>query len=221
MHRSSIEYRTKDHVITNYNRISKWYDAVAGRSESRLRKAGLIQLNATEGETILEIGFGTGHSIVEIAEAIGASGKVYGIDISDRMLGLAQARAAATGNSDRIVLSCGNALTLPYPDDSFDALFMSFTLEVFGQQEITALLRQCKRVIKQGGRICVVAMSARGRHTIMMEIYEWAHHTFPNTIDCRPIDTEQLLHNAGFLPMKQSISTFWGLSVEIVLSRKP
>jgi len=216
-----MDIRTKDHISENYNRISKWYDAVAGRNESQLRKAGLIQLDATHGETILEIGFGTGHSIVEIAQAVGVSGKVYGIDVSDRMLELAQARAAATGHGNRIILSCGNALILPYADNSFDALFMSFTLEVFEEEQVTAFLHQCKRVIRPDGRICVVAMSARGRHTIMMKVYEWAHRAFPNTIDCRPIDAEQLLLNAGFRTIKQYISSFWGLSVEIVESRKP
>jgi len=212
--------RAKAQTIHNYNRISRWYDAIAGVSERRLREAGLRQLNAKQGETILEIGYGTGHCTLEIAKAVGDSGKVCGIDISDRMYGIARERATAAGIGDRIELCCGDALTLPYPNETFNGLFMSFTLELFGLTDIDKVLQQCKRVLKQDGRLCTVAMSSQGKHGIMMRIYEWAHTQFPKTVDCRPIYAEQLLHSAGFVVSDATVISFWGLSIEIVRSRK-
>ena len=218
--KQSMATDTKERIINNYNRISKWYDAIAGRSEKQLRRAGLHQLHAMPGETILEIGFGTGHSLVEIAEAVGTSGKVYGIDISDRMLEIAEARVVAAGYVDRIQLQCIDALALPYPEKHFDGLFISFTLEVLEPSEMGLLLLQCKKVIRTDGRICVVGMSTKGKRGTMMKLYEWARVKFPNTVDCRPINVGELLTAAGFEVIEDIVTSFWGLSVEIVQSRK-
>lgn len=211
---------TNERIINNYNRIGRWYDAIAGRSEKQLRRAGLQQLHAMPGETILEIGFGTGHSIVEIAEAVGAYGKVYGVDTSNAMLEIAEARVVAAGYADRIHLQCIDALALPYPERHFDGLFMSFTLEILQPSEMELLLQQCRKVLRTNGRICVVGMSTMGKHGTMMKLYEWAHVKFPNTVDCRPINVGELLLAAGFDVIEDIVTSFWGLSVEIVQSRK-
>jgi uncharacterized protein Yka (UPF0111/DUF47 family) len=55
-----------------------------------MRKAGLDLLKPNAGESILEIGFGTGHSLVSLAKAVGPKGKVFGIDLSDKMAKLAK-----------------------------------------------------------------------------------------------------------------------------------
>jgi ubiquinone/menaquinone biosynthesis C-methylase UbiE len=210
----------KDVIATNYNRMSKGYNAIAGPSEKQLRRAGLRQLGAAPGETILEIGFGTGHSLLEIAEAVGDTGKVCGIDVSSRMVEIAEARAAAAGYSRRIELACVNAITIPYEECTFDGLFMNFTLEVFEQSEIKMLLQQCRKVLRPGGRICIVAMFTKGKHGTMMKLYEWAHAKFPNTSDCRPINVGELIRGAGFDVTEDTVTSFWGLSVEMVLSYK-
>jgi hypothetical protein len=65
-----------------YTRISSIDDTVSDRAERRVRALGLSLLEARSGERILEIGFGTGSSLVALAESVGASGHVFGIDIS-------------------------------------------------------------------------------------------------------------------------------------------
>ena len=65
-----------------YDKIAKGYDLLAERSEAPVRRVGLEQLSAQPGEKILEIGFGTGHSLVELARSVGPNGKVLGIDLS-------------------------------------------------------------------------------------------------------------------------------------------
>jgi ubiquinone/menaquinone biosynthesis C-methylase UbiE len=203
-----------------YDRMSRWYDLIAGSSEKKFREAGLEKLDAHEGETILELGFGTGHCISAIAKAVDDSGKVYGIDISDGMLRITSERLAKEGLSGRVELTCGDATALPYPDEFFDAVFMSFTLELFDTPDIPAVLRQCKRVLKDGGRICVVAMSGSASPGTMMKLYEWAHRHFEKYVDCRPIFVEQVLEDAGFNIIDSISLSMWGLPVEIVLAIK-
>jgi len=97
-----------------YNKISKAYDLLSDHSEGPLREAGLKMLAAKPGETILEIGFGTGHGLVWLARAVGDSGKVHGIDVAEGMMAVAQGLLRHKGVADRAVLRCGDAEDLPY-----------------------------------------------------------------------------------------------------------
>src|SRR5262245_10061943 len=73
-----------------YDRISSAYDLIANANERAARLAGLRALEVRKGEQVLEVGFGTGNEIVDLAELVGPTGKVAGIDISPGMLAVAQ-----------------------------------------------------------------------------------------------------------------------------------
>jgi ubiquinone/menaquinone biosynthesis C-methylase UbiE len=78
--------RSKEAAQAAYNRMSKWYDFLAGESEKKYQDIGLRLLNVRPGESVLEIGFGTGQAILALAEAVGETGRVYGLDISEGMV---------------------------------------------------------------------------------------------------------------------------------------
>ncbi|MDP2993927.1 MAG: methyltransferase domain-containing protein, partial [Anaerolineales bacterium] len=107
----------------NYDRMSRFYDLFAGTSERRFTGIGLQMLAAQAGENVLEIGFGTGHSLVALAQAVGVSGKVTGVDISRGMLRMTQSRLKQSGLADQIDLRLGDAASLPFKAGGFDAVF--------------------------------------------------------------------------------------------------
>lgn len=212
--------RSKKEAKISYDKMSKWYDILTGRSEKRFRDFGLQKLNIQEGERVLEIGFGTGRCILSMARAVGDTGKTYGIDISEGMLKITTSRIEKAGLSEKVDLQCGDALNLPYPEFYFDAIFTSFTLELFDTPEIPIVLEQCKRVLKKGGRICVVAMSKEGKQGKMVKLYERMHEKFPNYVDCRPIFVRQSLENANLKILNTNMMSLSGLNVEIVVANK-
>ncbi|MEA3338762.1 MAG: methyltransferase domain-containing protein [Chloroflexota bacterium] len=192
-----------------------------GRGERKFREAGLQKFNAQEGERVLEVGFGTGHCIVALAQSVGSSGQVYGLDISEGMCKITQSRVEETGLSDRVELKLGDAANLPFETNFLDAIFTSFTLELFDTPEIPVVLRQCQRVLKSNGHICVVAMSKEGKDSALMRLYEWAHERFPNYVDCRPIYVQRALADAGFKVLETTKTSYWGVLVEVVVAQKP
>ena len=211
--------RSKAEAKAAYDKMSRWYDVLAGRSEKALVQLGLEKLSVAGGEVALEIGFGTGHALVALAQAAGHSGKVYGIDISQGMLAVAREKIETAGLAERVELRLGDAVQLPFEDQVFDSILMSFTLELFDTPEIPVVLAECRRVLRDGGRLSVVAMSKAGNSSLMLRLYEWAHRRFPKYVDCRPIFVQQALEEAGFQILDVTARSMWGLPVEIVTAR--
>jgi len=193
-----------------------------GGWEKKYREEGVRKLDVRNGERVLEIGFGTGHCIQSIAQSVGDSGKVYGMDISEGMLTLTRDRVQRAGLSGRVELALGDAVSLPFEAGFFDAVFMSFTLELFDTPDIPLVLAECMRVVKAGGRICVVASSKEGKEgKLAVRFYEWAHRKLPAHVDCRPIFPQRSLVEAGFHLLGVSQVSRCGLAAEIVVAVKP
>jgi demethylmenaquinone methyltransferase/2-methoxy-6-polyprenyl-1,4-benzoquinol methylase len=214
--------RSKEDARASYNRLSRWYDVIAGSTEKKYRDWGLEKLSAQAGEKILEIGFGTGHCLVSLAQAVGPTGGVIGLDISDGMLAIARDRLQKEGLSERVDLHLGDAAKLGFINTgTLDGVFMSFTLELFDNPEIPRVLQECHRILKPGGRLAVVSMTKTDPPGVAVRMYEWFHDYMPNYADCRPIFARQAIEQGGFTIQSVSLSSMWGLPVEIVLGVKP
>ncbi|MDP3971470.1 MAG: methyltransferase domain-containing protein [Candidatus Nanopelagicales bacterium] len=222
---SENEDRKLDQQATaraGYNRLSRVYGMLSDSSEKRfVREAVEEMLRPAEGERILEPGFGSGQVLVALAELVGPNGHVAGVDISDGMVEQAGRRLREHGLADRVELRRASATDLPFPDESFDAVFMSFTLELFPDDQIPIVLAECARVIRPDGRLCVAAMSADGGSAAMEKLYGWSHRHFPTFVDCRPIPVEKVIETAGFALVERRGLSMWGLAVELVLARPP
>ena len=213
--------RSKESARLSYNRLSRWYDTISGNTEKKYRDWGLEKLSAQQDEKILEIGFGTGHCLVTLAQAVGASGRVTGLDISDGMLAIARDRLQKEGLNERVDLHLGDAAKLGFINaGTLDGVFMSFTLELFDNPEIPLVLQECHRVLKPGGRIAVVSMTKTDPPGAAVRIYEWFHEHTPEYADCRPIFARRSMEQSGFKIESVSLSSMWGLPVEIVLGIK-
>ncbi len=210
--------RTKEEAKRLYDRISRFYDFLTAAFERKYAEMALERLSIGERETILEIGFGSGHCLRQIAQSVGKSGKACGIDISTGMLKVTRRKLEKAQLMDRAELYCGDAVSLPYDDNTFDAVFMSFTLELFDTPEIIKVLEEVKRVLKPGGRLGVVDASKEDGESKLLGLYEWVHKKWPKYVDCRPIYVEQSIKEVGYeIKSKEKVSLL-GLPGEIVIA---
>ena len=210
--------KSKEATRATYDRLSPWYDLIGGWAEEKHVLAGLGLLKACDGERILEIGPGTGHGLLALSCSLGDSGRVYGIDLSAGMLGASKARVGQARVMGQIELCQGDGSRLPFKAGCFDAIFMSFTLELFATYEIPEVLEECHRVLRRGGRTCIVALSKKP--SWMVRLYEAAHAKLPNVVDCRPIYVRLAIEGAGFRVLKARETSMWGLPIETILAIK-
>jgi ubiquinone/menaquinone biosynthesis C-methylase UbiE len=104
------------------------------------------------GESILEIGPGTGYYTLDIGDWIGTDGRLDIFDIQQEMLDHTLRRAAERGLAN-VTATRGDAQALPYDDDSVDAVVLTTVLGEIPDQR--AALREISRVLRPGGRLIV------------------------------------------------------------------
>jgi demethylmenaquinone methyltransferase/2-methoxy-6-polyprenyl-1,4-benzoquinol methylase len=207
-----------------YDRISGINDFLADANEGPARRAGVEALALQPGERVLELGFGTGNEVIELAEKVGPTGSVAGIDVSPGMVQVAQRKLDERKLGAAVQLTVGDARQLPYPDGSFDAVYTSFTLELFPADDVTLVLAQVWRVLQPGGRFGVVSMATPKDgepNTLLERGYVWMHRHFPHIVDCRPIDPAALVAAAGFADVSEVRTAIWTMPVAVVVARKP
>ncbi len=212
--------RSRDEARSSYDKMSGSYDWLAGFSEKKYKEMGLQTLDCQVEEWVLEVGCGTGQCLVALGEAVGRNGRVFGVDLSPGMLDVARSRLLKAGLEDLVDLTLGDATEMSYSDNSFDALFSSFTLELFDTPEIPVVLTECHRVLKPGGKLCIVSMAKKSRNSYMVRLYEWTQKNFTKYVDCRPIYVEQSISEGGFNIRSVNEMSMFGLPVDIVLAYK-
>lgn len=194
---------TPGDIKKSYGILSKFYALLEENFEKGTREKSLELLSVKEGESVLEIGIGTGCSLEEIAGSAGTTGKVYGLDATPEMLRLTEKRLQKANLANRVELLEGDARTMPYQDNLFDAVFMSATLELFDTPDIPKVLGEIKRVLKPGGRLGIASLSKEARENFwFLRLYEWLHQKFPKYASCRPIYVELTINDAGFSVLK-------------------
>lgn len=211
--------RSKRAARATYDKLSGWYDLLA-KSEQRFMQSALLSLSPRQGESILEIGPGTGHGLVALAQAVGPFGLVVGLDLSPGMLAKARQKVLRAGLAQPVRFLCADGANLPLKGCCVGAVFVSFTLELFDTPEIRVVLDECWRVLRPDGRICVVSLAQNGGSRAMLNLYERAHELLPAWFDCRPILPEIALQESGFQIRETIQGSMWGLPVQTVLGEK-
>ncbi|MEJ2218112.1 MAG: methyltransferase domain-containing protein, partial [Gemmatimonadota bacterium] len=189
----------RDSARRTYDRLSRWYDLVEGHWERRAQRLTLDALSVGEGESVLEVGFGTGYVMARLARATGRDGVAAGIDLAPGMIRVTRSRLAARPLPRMPAMVEGDAVHLPFAAAAFDAAYSSFVLELFDTPLIPQVLAECRRVLRPGGRFAVVTLTRAGPDRVgLRRLYDWGHERLPEILDCRPIYPRADLEAAGF-----------------------
>jgi arsenite methyltransferase len=137
---------------------SQYNDQDLGAVPEMAAKASLGCGNPTavaelrEGEVVLDLGSGGGIDVILSARRVGASGKAYGLDMTDEMLDLARRNAAEAGVTNVEFLK-GHIEEIPLPDDSVDVVISNCVINL--STDKARVLAESARVLRPGGRFAV------------------------------------------------------------------
>jgi demethylmenaquinone methyltransferase / 2-methoxy-6-polyprenyl-1,4-benzoquinol methylase len=146
-----------DSIRSLFDNIAPTYDflnhLLSLRRDLYWRKMAVQELKGLEG-WILDIATGTGDVAIEIIHQNHHHRKVYGLDFSGPMIKKARQKVSEKGLSKKIALSLGDALSLPFRDNTFSASMIAFGLRNIVKKE--QALSEMVRVIKRGGKVIIL-----------------------------------------------------------------
>jgi len=117
----------------------------------------IAQSGVKKGDTVLDLAAGSGDLSIKFANRVGAAGKVIVTDINPAMLEQGRRRLADAGVAGNVEFCLVNAEQLPFADNSFDCISISFGLRNVTHKETA--LSSMHRCLKPGGRALVLEFS--------------------------------------------------------------
>lgn len=142
-----------DHIAPTYDRLNHLLSFGIDRL---WRRKTVRRVAAGHPRRILDLATGTGDLAVAMTRRMDDA-HVTGLDLSVEMLAYGQQKVERKGLADRIRLIEGDAEHLPFGGDEFDAVTIAFGIRNFGDMD--AGLREAVRVLRSGGRICILEFS--------------------------------------------------------------
>jgi demethylmenaquinone methyltransferase/2-methoxy-6-polyprenyl-1,4-benzoquinol methylase len=185
-------------VRTMFDRIAGVYDplntAMTAGLHHRWRAVELAGVGP--GARVLDVATGTGDLALELARRVGPAGEVVGSDFSEAMLARAREKAGAAGlatdaegqsrpatpgatpaEAATIRFEWGDALALPYDDDSFDAATAGFGVRNYA--DLHRGLAEMARVVRPGGRVVVLEMTTPTKPPLSLFFGVWFDRVVP------------------------------------------
>lgn len=149
---STLSHITPVTIQQMFNRIAKTYDVlndcISFGMHRLWKRRACQQLQLKPGDHVLDVCTGTGDLIGYLLPLVGKTGAVTGLDFSEEMLNVARERFPEN-TSNNIHLQQGDALALPFEDNTFDGAMISFGLR--NVTDIPGAIREMTRVVKPSG----------------------------------------------------------------------
>lgn len=146
------------------------------RLHRRWRRRAVSLANLRPGDIALDVCCGTGDFALDLAQVVGHSGRVVGIDFCEPMLRLARTKADRR-NATHIKLALGDALSLPLPSNSVRCATVGWGIR--NVQDIPQAFREMTRVVEPGGSVICLDM-AKPRNRLLAGMYNTLfYHALP------------------------------------------
>jgi ubiquinone/menaquinone biosynthesis C-methylase UbiE len=183
--------------------MSSTYDLLTRYEKGSLKRA-LEIANPRRNSVVLEAGFGTGKTVLELAKKVTNEGGVYAVDVSRKMTNSTRRVLHRCSLTDRVSLVLADAERTPFHDAIFDLVFSSYMLDLIDTAAIPRVLMEFKRLLKPGGRLVLAGLSRGSEWYNNMKLYEWVYRRSPSLLGgCRPVLLAPYLQQLGFKDVKR------------------
>lgn len=148
----------EQHVHEVFESISESYDkmnsVISFQLHTKWREDTMARMNVQVGDKALDVCCGTADWTIALAKAVGEQGEVKGLDFSQNMLKVGEKKVESF---PQIELIHGNAMELPFKDNTFDYVTIGFGLR--NVPDYMQVLKEMHRVVKPGGKVVCLETS--------------------------------------------------------------
>jgi ubiquinone/menaquinone biosynthesis C-methylase UbiE len=179
-----------------------WFVSFGEEQKFRAKALDLAELQT--GESVLDIGCGTGTLAIAAKRRVGREGSVHGIDASPEMIARAEKKAKKAGAEVRFKNTLAEAL--PFSDAQFDVVLSTVMLHHLPRKIRQQCSQEIRRVLKPGGRLLAIDFAnpaGKERRSVLTGFHRHGHVNFPEVI--------AMLNDAGLKCVKSGPVGFGGL----------
>jgi demethylmenaquinone methyltransferase/2-methoxy-6-polyprenyl-1,4-benzoquinol methylase len=155
-----------------FSEIAPSYDLLNSlmtmRLHRRWRRLAVAALELAEGQDALDVCCGTGDFMIPLRRAVGGAGRVVGVDFCAPMVQIARRKLGSESS-----LLVGDACSMPFASDSFDAVTVGWGLR--NVPDLALALKEIRRVLRPGGKFVTLDM-ARPMNRWVGRVSEVAFH---------------------------------------------
>ncbi len=156
-----MEEPSRQNIWEMFNDISPTYDRInqilSFGLDRRCRKKLLQHLPSSPNLSLLDIATGTGDQIFTLMEGSTSIKKAVGIDPAEKMLAIAEKKRRQKPYHPKVSFVTGSSDLLPFEDNSFDVVSISFGIR--NVQDIEKTIHEVKRVLRPGGKLLILEFS--------------------------------------------------------------
>ncbi len=161
-------------IQTIFNRIAPVYDQLndsLSLGQHRVWKQMAVKWSAAKpGDTCLDLCCGSGDLALRLAQRVGTTGKVYGVDFSPKLLEIAASRALNQYPTPKIEWIEADVLNLPFDSNQFAALTMGYGLR--NVTDIPRSLQEIHRVLKPNAKAAILDFH-RPSNSLLRTFQQW------------------------------------------------
>ena len=188
--------------------VARYYDlflnVLSLGQYSHFIKGVVEKMDINPGQSILDLGSGTGRNNCFMAEKVSSHGKIVGLDISDEMLSRARKRCRkypnVTFEKQRI------ELPMPYKEE-FDKVFISFVLHGFENDQKVGIIRNAYQALKSGESFYVLDYAEFDIDRMWFPLrWAFARWECPLAVEFLKLDIKSMLYAQGFTDFKEEFS---------------
>lgn len=208
----------KSDVVAVYAKLAPRYDLWSELAESKARRRCLELAQIRNGEAVLEVAVGTGTAFVEILSR-NRDGINEGIDLTEPMLAHARRKAEETGATN-FRLQVGDAIDLPFQDDTFHVLVNNYMFDLMPEEDFPQVLAEFRRVLRPGGRLVVANMTMPEHWS--QSLWERLYRLSPSLMGgCRGVELMPFLESAGLIDLRREFVGQLTFPSEVLFGVKP
>jgi len=173
-----------------YDRIGALQDSQAFY-EDRATEVLIRHAEFTSAQSVFELGCGTGRFAQRLfVEHLSPTARYRGVDLSPKMVRLAQQRLAPYAPRAEVVLTEGEP-PVDEPAEAYDRFVSNYVFDLLSEDDIRATVREAHRMLRPAGLLCVTSLSTGvGRVSrAVAHVWGWIQALSPATVGgCRPLD---------------------------------
>jgi ubiquinone/menaquinone biosynthesis C-methylase UbiE len=208
------EDEARARAIRTYNAAADRYDDPANSFWERFGRQTVERIGLRQGARVLDVCCGSGASALHAADVVGPSGSVLGVDLAERLLDNARAKARARGLQN-VRFQVGDLLDLRLQEPEFDAVICVFG--IFFAPDMTRALRSLWQSVRAGGTLAITTWGPRFLEPATSAFWNSIQHERPdlyrafNPWDriCDPSSLRALFASAGIEAVDVQAQSDW------------